>query len=86
MVPDSVLVSYAVAGQDNELLLRVTSTGAIILALDQAEIATTSNIAQLLDGKQHTIAFSWDNTAGDVRIFVDGQSSLLRRALKLNDA
>ncbi len=73
-VSENMLLSYAVPGQDNELLLRVGSTGAILLTLDQTGgNVTTAAIPQLLDGKQHAIAFSWDNTAGDVRIFVDGQ-------------
>ncbi len=62
-------MSYAVPGQDNEVLLRVGSTGAIMLTLDQTGgNVTTAAIPQLLDGKQHAIAVSWDNTAGDVRI------------------
>ncbi len=73
-VTENMLVSYAVPGQDNEVLFRVGSTGAIMLTLDQTGgNVTTAAIPQLLDGKQHAIAFSWDNTAGDVRIYVDGQ-------------
>ncbi len=73
-VTENTLVSYAVPGQDNEIQFRVGSTGAIMLTLDQTSgNVTTAAIPQLLDGKQHSIAFSWDNTAGDVRIYVDGQ-------------
>ncbi len=74
-ISENMLVSYAVPGQDNEVLFRVSSAaGAIMLTLDQTGgNVTTAAIPQLLDGKQHAIAFSWDNTAGDVRIYVDGQ-------------
>ncbi|MDX1930867.1 MAG: VCBS domain-containing protein [Pirellulaceae bacterium] len=73
-VNENMLVSYAVPGQDNEVLFRVGSSGAILLTLDQTGgDVNTAAIPQLLDGKQHAIAFSWDNTAGDVRIYVDGQ-------------
>ncbi len=73
-VTENVLVSYAVPCQDNEVLFRVGSNGAILLTLDQTGgNVTTAAIPQLLDGKQHAICISWDNTAVDVRIFVDGQ-------------
>ncbi len=70
---ESPLISYAVAGSDNEVYLRFSPSGAITLTLNQNSSVSTGNIAALVDGKQHAIAVSWDNTAGDVRFYVDGQ-------------
>ncbi len=69
---ESPLISYAVTGNDNEVYLRISSAGTLSLAINNTQVASTVNAA-LIDGKQHAIAVSWDNTNGDVRFYIDGQ-------------
>ncbi len=69
---ESPLVSYAVTGADNEVYIRISPAGAISVAINNTQVSSTAN-ALLVDGKQHAIAVSWDNTNGDVRFYIDGQ-------------
>ncbi len=80
---DNPLISYAVAGVDNEVQLRITNSGALSLAVNNTSV-TTSNFTQLLDGKLHSVAASWDNTAGDVRFYIDGQLVHTATGLKVS--
>ncbi len=79
---DNVLFSYAVAGADNEVLLRIGPTGIVNFGINQATTSTSSTFPQLLDGKMHAIAVSWDNTNGDVSFYIDGQLVQTNTGLK----
>ncbi|MGN6136039.1 MAG: cadherin domain-containing protein, partial [Aureliella sp.] len=71
---DSCLVSYAVpAGSDDEVLLRVSSSGTLSLSINGAASSSSGTFPQLLDGQPHSIAATWDNTNGDVRFYIDGE-------------
>ncbi len=70
---DNAIVSYNVAGTDNEFFLLVTNAGRISIALDALTVTSANTYTQLLDGRAHTVAASWDNTNGDIRFYVDGQ-------------
>ncbi len=70
---ENPLVSYAVAGADNEIFLRISPTGALMFTVNNAAVVSSPAFAQLIDGKMHAVAVSWDSTAGDVRFYVDGQ-------------
>ncbi len=69
----NAILSYAVAGADNEVALRISPTGVLSLSIRNTDVTTSSAYAQLLDGKVHSVAASWDNTRGDVTFYVDGQ-------------
>ncbi len=64
--------SYAVAGADNEVYVRITPAGALTIAINNT-LTTAPASSLLIDGKQHAVAVSWDNTNGDVRFYIDGQ-------------
>jgi choice-of-anchor C domain-containing protein len=80
---ESPLVSYAVAGTDNEVYLRIMPSGTLSLAINGTVSSTSSPSAQLVDGKQHAVAVSWDNTNGDVRFYIDGQLVQTNTGLKV---
>jgi choice-of-anchor C domain-containing protein len=81
---DNMLVSYAVpAGTDNEVFLRIGPTGILGLSINSATINTSSAYAQLIDGKVHAVAVSWDNTNGDVAFYIDGQLVQTSTGLKV---
>ncbi len=79
---DNGLISYAVTGSDNEFLLLISSTGRISVGIDDLTVTTTGIFAQLIDGKQHAVAVSWDNTNGDLRFYIDGQLVETRTGIK----
>ena len=80
---ESPFVSYAVpAGADNEVYLRVTPGGILSLAINGTVSSTTSAYSQLVDGKQHSVAVSWDNTNGDVLFYIDGQFVQMNTGVK----
>ncbi len=83
---DNVFFSYAVAGADNEVLLRISPTGVLNFGINQATVATSTSYPQLLDGKMHAIAVSWDNTNGDVSFYIDGQLVQTSTGLKTGAA
>ncbi len=68
----NTLLSYVITGPVDEVQLRVLPTGQINFGIN-GTLVNSGAITQLLDGKAHHIAVSWDNTAGDVRIYADGQ-------------
>ena len=70
---ENPLVSYAVAGADNEVFLRISPSGALMFTINNAAVVSSPTFAQLVDGKLHAVAVSWDNTNGDVRFYIDGQ-------------
>lgn len=80
---DNMLVSYAVpAGADNEVYLRISPTGILGLSINGVTSSTSSPYAQLIDGKIHSVAVSWDNTNGDVAFYIDGQLVQIATGLK----
>ncbi len=67
------LVSYANSTIFNEVVVAVMPANTIHLVIGNAGITTTQAYPQLLDGELHHIAVSWDNTNGDVAVFLDGE-------------
>ncbi len=72
---DNPLISYSSASGavNNEVYLKIGSTGTITLSVNGVDSITASGYSQLLDGKTHAVAASWDNTNGDVIFYIDGQ-------------
>ncbi len=71
----SPLVSYAVAGSDNELLLFVAATGDLRVFIKSQSATFAVNAATtLFDGTSHDLAVTWDSTSGLVEVFIDGAS------------
>ncbi len=68
----NTLVSYYTSTGSDEVQLRVLPTGAIHFGIN-GTVINSPVVSQLIDGKMHSVAVSWDNTNGDVRYFVDGQ-------------
>ncbi|XZE33950.1 cadherin domain-containing protein [Pirellulaceae bacterium SH501] len=66
------ILSYAIPSTDNEILIHLNSSGAVTVLINGVA-TTTSAIPTLMDGKAHALAVTWDNTAGDIRFYVDGQ-------------
>ena len=70
---DIVLISYVTSSSNDELQIVLSSDGQIGLKVQNDLAATTGSIPELDDGQLHYIAASWDNTNGDVQLYVDGQ-------------
>ncbi|MEM7454635.1 MAG: LamG-like jellyroll fold domain-containing protein, partial [Planctomycetota bacterium] len=67
--------SYASSTDDNEFSLYAgVSTGNIYLEIDDTGVNTGYSYSTIDDGQQHTISVTWDNSAGDWELFVDGVS------------
>ncbi len=66
------ILSYAIPSTDNEVLIHLNSSG-VVTFLINGTATSTSAISSLVDGKAHALAVSWDNTAGDLKFYVDGQ-------------
>ena len=71
-VVSSAIASYATASDANEFMLEILNDGTLAMHVNGGT-TTTVPMPALFDGKQHHIAVSWDNTNGDVAIYVDGQ-------------
>ncbi|MEM1107089.1 MAG: LamG-like jellyroll fold domain-containing protein [Planctomycetota bacterium] len=68
------LVSYNTPGRENRLLITIDSGGNLRLIINGASgvNSTSLDYRTLADGELHTIAVTWDNTAGDWATYVDG--------------
>ena len=64
---------YSMSGIDDELLLRIQSTGEIQIGIGDVNATTAAQYTTLLDGDIHHVALSWDSTNGDWAIYVDGE-------------
>ena len=72
------LFSYHAGGSSDEIEIGISDVGSSPqLYIEIAENATAVSgfdASQLLDGGQHQVSLTWDNTAGSWEIFVDGTS------------
>ncbi|MEM6474173.1 MAG: LamG-like jellyroll fold domain-containing protein, partial [Planctomycetota bacterium] len=78
-IGDFTLLSYATPSNTNALSFYIGAGGDLSLLIDNAQAASSLispgvNYRSLLDGQQHSLAFTWDNTSGDWEFFVDGVS------------
>ncbi|CAH3168318.1 unnamed protein product, partial [Pocillopora meandrina] len=64
---NEALLSYAVSGMDNELLL----FRPIDFGFGVQSVWSSTNVS-VNDGKWHHICFAWENTAGSWKLFKDG--------------
>ncbi|XP_066019965.1 uncharacterized protein [Pocillopora verrucosa] len=71
------LLSYAVSGEDNELLLLRPRD--FVFSLRSVWSSPTNVSAN--DGKWHHICFAWENTAGSWKLFKDGSLGASGRGL-----
>ncbi|MEM8499380.1 MAG: LamG-like jellyroll fold domain-containing protein [Pseudomonadota bacterium] len=76
----ATLFSYAAASTafGNDAKLEIYNTGVnagqLLLTIDETDIFSSAiDFRMLLDGVQHSIAASWDNTNGAWTIYVDGE-------------
>ena len=65
-------VSYASASQSNEFNLYVNSGGNLAFHVNGSFVATAITETAFNDGEIHSLAFSWDNTAGAWSLYLDG--------------
>jgi hypothetical protein len=70
--PRATFASYASASQSNEFNLFVNSSGNLAFHINGSSVATALNQSAFNDGDIHSLAFSWDNTAGSWHIYLDG--------------
>ncbi|WP_425409694.1 cadherin domain-containing protein [Hyphococcus sp.] len=68
------LFSYAASdGSDNEALVWLEgSSGNVHIYLAGQKINTGIPNASLLDGEQHQVSFSWDQSTNELKVYVDG--------------
>ncbi|MEL7103371.1 MAG: LamG-like jellyroll fold domain-containing protein, partial [Pseudomonadota bacterium] len=68
------LFSYSAgAGGGNDVLLWAeNSSGDLCIFLDGQKFQTDINNADLFDGEEHTVAFTWDQETGELVVYVDG--------------
>ena len=67
----TALASYAVPSNDNEFELYVDSDVLLVVIDDVTNWTTISNTT-LFDGERHQLSVSWENTTGELNIYVDG--------------
>ena len=67
------LFSYEASGNTNEVRLGILSDGRLSFQIDGQSAIASNSMVGLLDGELHHISLSWDNTNGDVAIYVDGK-------------
>ena len=74
----SNLVSYHAGGGTDEFEMALDNNGSgidIYLEIDGSTAVVSSyDFVGLMDGGDHQLSFTWDNTSGDYEIFVDGVS------------
>ncbi|MEX6633241.1 cadherin domain-containing protein, partial [Hyphococcus lacteus] len=71
------LFSYAASnGGHNEALIWLNgSSGRVSIFLANKSFDTGISNSSLLDGEQHQISFSWDQSSNDLKVYVDGELS-----------
>ena len=73
--PDFSFLSYAVGGNDNELTISATKDDrGLILVFNGVGINTGYRLDQLFDQELHRISVTYDTTANQIELFVDGIS------------
>ncbi|GJL91587.1 cadherin domain-containing protein [Hyphococcus sp.] len=84
------LFSYAASnGSDNEALIWLEgASGKLNIFLAGQKVNTGIPNSSLLDGQEHQVSFSWDQTSNDLKVYVDGKAafdtSINIRDLKAN--
>ncbi|WP_375205932.1 cadherin domain-containing protein [Hyphococcus sp.] len=84
------LFSYSASdGSDNEALIWLEgSSGKLHLYLAGKKINTGVDNAELLDGNEHQVSFTWDQASNELKVYVDGEmafdSTVDIRDLKAN--
>ncbi|MEW8048125.1 MAG: DUF4347 domain-containing protein, partial [Candidatus Thiodiazotropha sp.] len=68
---ETTLVSYAVPGEDNEFELYI-ETGFLWVYIGGATTGDTISNDGLFDGERHQLSVSWENTTGELKVYVDG--------------
>lgn len=64
------LMSYATSTHNNTLMVVATSTNELNLHINNT--FHTFSAIDLLDGEQHRLSISWDNTTGEAKVYIDG--------------
>ncbi|MCC9598944.1 DUF4347 domain-containing protein [Stieleria sp. JC731] len=72
LVNDTTLLSYATPSHFNELLLIFDGGGVSIHIGDVSRHLSAVDYDLYRDGNQHQFSWTWDNTAGNWAIYVDG--------------
>ena len=68
------LLSYAVAGQDNEIRVEALAANQLRLTIGGTNaFATNFDTSVLADGNVHSVGVSWDNTNGDWAVYLNGE-------------
>ena len=66
------LLSYAVAGNSNEVLIELRHDSIMRIHIDGNYIDTDILTQSLIDGLSHHLAFSWDAASGALSVYIDG--------------
>ncbi len=70
------LFSYHSGGPSDDIQLAIlnpnSASPVVVFEINENQISTPWNAAELLDGAQHTVSFAWSNSAGDWSFFMDG--------------
>jgi len=67
-----VPISYATAGESNTFILEIQQTSTTLVINGAIYNFSAVDYDLLTDGQQHSLALSWDNTNGDVAVYIDG--------------
>ncbi|MEM7330046.1 MAG: LamG-like jellyroll fold domain-containing protein [Pseudomonadota bacterium] len=70
------LFSYSAGGNwgNDVLLWAESSTGRLSVFLDGQKFQTDIANADLFDGDEHTVSFTWDQDTGELIVYVDGEA------------
>lgn len=70
------LFSYSDGGNwgNDVLLWAESSSGNLSIFLDGQKFPTDISNADLFDGSEHTVSFSWDQETGELVVYVDGEA------------
>ncbi|MEM9898073.1 MAG: LamG-like jellyroll fold domain-containing protein, partial [Pseudomonadota bacterium] len=67
------LVSYAAGqAQGNNVYIQLFGDGSLRLIVNGSTVQTPVSLPAIFNGEQQTVAVSWDNTAGDYAIYLNG--------------
>lgn len=69
------LLSYAVNGNANEVLIELRHDGFMRIHIDGNYVDTDILTISLIDGLSHHLAFTWDATTGALSVYVDGDEA-----------
>jgi len=71
---NQALLSYALPGNDDQLGIIIQSDGDLRLEVAGAGLEINAiDYRTLSDGEPHTLSVTWDNSAGDWAVYVDGE-------------